>query len=185
MPYLYVVRCNFTRPDLEQSWNDWYSGDKVRQLLAKPMFRAVQRFRLASGSGRNYLALWQVASPEAFTTREYTFDWGFAEWLPYIVDWSRDLFDASNAPDEAFDVSLSGALQAISFDGMDADRARTTRDAMAGRADVMWFDSAGLDRHSPMIGLRQFADAGTAHEQPGPAGVQSGIYRPIGELHTA
>jgi hypothetical protein len=187
MPYLYIVRCNFARADLEQSWNDWYSGAKIGQLLAKPLFRAVQRFRLSSGSGRPYLALWQVASPDAFTTREYTSDWGFAEWRPYIVDWSRDLFDATSTPDAAFAVPLHGALQAISFDGMDVDRARAARNAIAARADTMWFDSAGLDRHTAMIGLRRFADATTAQSSsPGslPAGVQAGIYRPISELCT-
>jgi hypothetical protein len=187
MPYLYIVRCNFTRADLEQSWNDWYSGDKVRQLLAKPLFRAIQRFRLSSGTGRTYLALWQVASPDAFKTREYTSDWGFAEWRPYIVDWSRDLFDATSAPDAAFAVAPDGALQAISFDGMDAHRARAARDAIRQRADTMWFDSAGLDRHTAMIGLRRFADATTAQSVSGPlpAGVQAGIYRPICELQAA
>jgi len=257
MPYLYLVRCNFTRPDLEQSWNDWYSGEKIGQLLAKPMFRAVQRFRRAAGTGRSYLAVWQVVSPDAFKTREYAADWGFAEWLPYIVDWSRDLFDATRAPDGAFAVPPDGALQVISFDGLDGDRARaaraalaseasgqrgdsivrahsasedarkrvgdirpepgssaraalaseasgqrgdsivrapdtrpepgsSARDALAERADVMWFDSVGLDRHTALIGLRRFADAAAAPAPvtPSPAGVQAGIYRPISELCT-
>ena len=184
MTYLYVVRCNFTRSDLEQSWNDWYSGQKLQQLLAKPMFNAVQRFRLASGNGRTYLALWQVASPEAFHTAEYTSDWGFFEWRPYIVDWSRDIFDATRTQGAAFAVPLHGLLQVISFDGLDADRADAARAMLAPRADTMWFHSAGLDRHTPVIGLRQFpeaADAKASSAPSPPAGVQVGLYRPISE----
>jgi hypothetical protein len=188
MAYLYVVRCNFTRSDLEQSWNDWYSGQKIQQLLAKPMFSAVQRFRLSSGSGRTYLALWHVASPEAFNTSEYTSDWGFFEWRPYIVDWSRDIFDAMSTQGAALAVPLDGLLQVISFDGMDADRADAARAALAPVADTMWFHSAGLDRHTPVIGLRQFpdtADAPSLSARSLPFGVQVGLYRPISELCTA
>jgi hypothetical protein len=188
MAYLYIVRCAFTRADLEQSWNDWYSGPKVRQMLAKPMFRAVQRFRLSSGSGRKYLALWQVASPEAFNTFEYTSDWGFVEWQPYIVDWSRDLFDATGTQVAAFAIPAHGFLQVISFDGMDAGHVDATRTLLATHADTMWFNSAGLDRHTPMIGLRRFP--ATTREQSSldrslPSGVQAGVYRPISEFRTA
>ena len=188
MSYLYVVRCNFTRADLEQSWNDWYSGQKIRQLLAKPMFRAVQRFRRSSGSGRKYLALWQVAAADAFDTSAYRADWGFFEWRPYIVDWSRDLFDATSMQDAAFAVAMHGVLQVTSFDGMNADRADAARALLAARADTMWFPSTGLDRHTPMIGLRMFADSSTAPSWSArslPGGVQVGVYRPICELCTA
>jgi hypothetical protein len=186
MTYLYVVRCNFTRPDLEAAWNAWYGGDKVRQLLGKPMFRAVQRFRLAAGSGRDYVALWQVASPQAFDTSEYQADWGFSQWRPYIVDWSRDLFDARTAGAADLAVPIDGALRLISFDGMDGARAEAAQAALADAADTMWFPCAGLDRHTPLLGLRVFADvAAVSPLQSLPAGVQAGVYRPLAELVTA
>lgn len=187
MTYLYVVRCNFTRPDLEQSWNAWYGGDKVRQLLGKPMFRAVQRFRLASGSGRGYVALWQVASPQAFDTAEYKADWGFSEWRPYIVDWSRDLFDATAARGAELAVAMPGALQLISFDGMDGGRAEAARASLADAAETTWCPCAGLDRHTPLIGLRVWPDATRLPSSPAraPAGVQIGVYRPISAFCTA
>src|SRR5262245_33764515 len=181
MTYLYVVRCNFTRPDLEASWNAWYGGEKIRQLLGKPMFRAVQRFRLHSGSGRGYAALWQVASPAAFDTAEYRADWGFSEWSPYIADWSRDLFDAT-ATRADLAVAMSGALQVISFDGMDGAGAQAARASLAGAAD-MWFPAAGLDRHTPLIGLRVASDAAAVSPPPSlPPGLQAGLYRPISEF---
>jgi hypothetical protein len=186
MTYLYIVRCNFTRPDLEQSWNDWYSGQKIRELLAKPMFRAVQRFRLSSGTGRAYVAIWQVASPEAFETREYTSDWGFFDWEQHVTDWSRDLFDAGGTPEAALAVSMQGLLQVISFDGLTREQADARRRLPADPAGVMWFQSVGLDRHTPIIGLRQLSDAtGAQLTRPLPSDVQAGIYRPICEFSTA
>jgi hypothetical protein len=182
MPSLYIVRCDFVRADLEQAWNDWYSGEKIRQMLAKPMFRAAQRFLLAGGSGRRYLALWQLASPEALATAEYSSDWGFAEWRPHIADWSRDLFDAAGAQDADFAVPSGGALLAISFDGMDAQQADAARGMVPERFSVTWLASVGLDRHTPTIGLRALTDAKEAQAAlalPVPAGMQVGLYRPI------
>jgi hypothetical protein len=186
MPFLYIVRCSFTRPDLEADWNAWYSGEKIAQLLAKPMFRAVQRFRIVDGDGRNYLALWQVTSPDAFATSEYKADWGFAQWQDHITDWSRDLFDAGAAPETAFAVPRDGALAVISFDGMAQGAAPGARAALAD-AGMTWCPSVGLNRHTPLIGLRRFDDAEAASPAMArhmPAGAQAGIYRPIGEFAT-
>jgi hypothetical protein len=179
MAFLYVVRCNFTRPDLERSWNDWYNGDKIRQLLAKPMFRAVQRFKLSSGRGRNYLAIWQVVSPDAFNTPQYRSDWGFFEWERHVTDWSRDLFDAGGTTAAALAVPLDGFLRLIAFDGLSMDKARAGRELLAARTEMMWFKSAGLDRHTPLIGLSRQADATMEPSPPLPAGVQAAVYQPI------
>ena len=181
MTFAYIMRCNFTEPAKEQAWNAWYSGPKIVQMLKKPYFRTCQRFRRASGTGRDYLALWTLQSPDAFKTREYTADWGFFEWAPFITDWSRDLFDGGAAPEQAFAVPLEGSLHVVSFDGMSADDARA---AAAGSApDMMWLPVIGLDRHTPMIGLRAASQAQTA--SAGGTGVQVAVYRPICELYTA
>ena len=60
MTFVYIVRCNFTAPDKEQAWNDWYSGPKIEQMLAQPHFLSCQRFHRVAGTGRDYLALWTV-----------------------------------------------------------------------------------------------------------------------------
>jgi hypothetical protein len=187
MSFLYIVRCRFTRPDLEAEWNAWYGGPKLTQLLSKPMFRAVQRFRLSEGAGRDYLALWQVASPDAFRTPEYKADWGFAQWHPYITDWSRDLFDGGNIEETALAVPASGALGVAGFDGMTADAAEATRGALA-EVPIGWFPCVGLDRHAPAIGLRRFDDAEAASAalaRSWPTGVKVGVYRPLGEFARA
>src|SRR5262249_17552529 len=104
MAFCYIVRCRFTEPAREQAWNAWYSGPKREQMLAQPVSLTCQRFRLAAGRGRGYLTLWTVDSPQALATPQYTAQWGFAEWAPYVADWSRDLFDGNGASEQAFAV---------------------------------------------------------------------------------
>jgi hypothetical protein len=188
MTFVYIVRCNFTEPAKEQAWNDWYSGPKIAQMLAKPYFRTCQRFRIAAGTGRRYLTLWTLQSPDAFKTAEYTSDWGFFEWAPYIVDWSRDLFDGRRAPESSFAVPIEGALHAVTFDGMGEDEADAARAAIAGREPEMtWLPVAGLDRHTPLIGLRPLTDPISSgplvHARADRIG--EAIYRPISDLCTS
>jgi hypothetical protein len=176
MCFVYVVRCNFTEPAKEAAWNAWYSGPKIKQMLAKPHFVTCQRFRRSAGAGRDYLALWTLRSPEAFKTQEYTADWGFFEWQSYITDWSRDLFEAGTTPEAAFAVPTEGALHVMSFDGMSAGDAREAI-AQSG-ADMMWLPVVGLDRHTPMMGLRPVpADAPAPNNEL--KSIQTAIYRPI------
>ena len=185
MVFVYIVRCNFTEPAKEQAWNDWYSGPKIAQMLAKPHFRSCQRFRRTSGQGRNYLALWTLQSPDAFNTAEYRSDWGFFEWAPYITDWSRDLFYGGAAPEAAFAVSPQGSLQIVSFDGMSLDQASAARAVLApSHPAMMWLPVIGLDRHTPLIGLHPLPDPAPAptvgHDRP--KALQETIYRPISEF---
>jgi hypothetical protein len=188
MTFVYIVRCNFTEADKEPAWNAWYSGPKIRQMLTKPYFRTCQRFRLASGAGCNYLALWTLQSPAAFTTAEYRSDWGFSEWSPYITDWSRDLFDGGSAAEESFAVASGGSLHVVSFDGMSAAEANGAQGDFAGAdREMMWLPITGLDRHTPIIGLRPNPDASFARV-PRPSSdirIAQAIYRPISDLCSA
>jgi hypothetical protein len=188
MVFVYIVRCNFTQPDKEQAWNAWYSGAKIAQMLAKPYFRTCQRFRLASGSGRDYLALWTLQSPEAFQTAEYTSDWGFFEWAQHVTDWSRDLFDGRPASQAAFAVAAEGALHVVAFDGMSEEEANAARALVVKpKLAMMWLPVAGLDRHTPMIGLQPLPDlAGScSSKHHREHRILEAIYRPISELYTA
>jgi hypothetical protein len=185
MTFVYIVRCNFTEPEKEQAWNAWYSGPKIAQMLAKPHFRTCQRFRLVSGTGRNYLALWTVQSPQAFHTPEYASDWGFFEWRSCICDWSRDLFDAGGASENAFAVTPAGALHVVSFDAMCADEASAARRVIApSQPHLIWLPVVGLDRHSPIVGLAPLSDLPSARASPQvrDVRVQEAIYRPICDL---
>lgn len=187
MVFVYIVRCNFTDPAKEQAWNAWYSGPKIEQMLAKPYFRTCQRFRLMSGTGRNYLALWTVQSPAAFKTAEYTSDWGFSEWAPYITDWSRDLFDGGAAPERAFAVAPAGSLRVVSFDGMGEADAQAARSLIvSSEPDTMWLPVVGLDRHTSLIGLQPLADAASVRASScgQTTRIQETLYRPLCDFHT-
>jgi hypothetical protein len=185
--FAYIVRCNFSDPAKEKAWNDWYSGPKLGQMLAKPHFRATQRFRRSYGAGRNYLALWIIETPEAFETPEYTSDWGFFEWRPYIIDWSRDLFNGSKLSEVSFAVSPKGALHVVSFDGMNKTDAAKAQAAYAAiNPKMTWLTIAGLDQHTEIIGLE------TLNEEPASwrpsnaaSGAQEAIYLPISDFHLA
>jgi hypothetical protein len=183
--FVYIVRCNFIEPAKEQAWNAWYSGPKIAQMLDKPYFRTCQRFRRAAGTGRDYLALWTLQSPAAFETADYRAQWGFSDWTPYITDWSRDLFDGGDAPEADFAVPRDGALHVVSFDGVSTDDARTAREAVAtAQPDLMWLPIAGLDRHTPVIGLAPRHGRTSAifsTHDPGNR-AQEAIYRPISDV---
>ena len=147
-----------------------------------------QRFRLAAGRGRSYLALWTLQSPDAFKTSEYTSDWGFFEWGPHITDWSRDLFDGGASPEAGFAVPPHGALHVVSFDGMTVDAATAARDIVAhSQPGVLWLPVIGLDRHTALIGLKPIPDAETARVagSDDAPGHQEAIYRPISAFCTA
>jgi hypothetical protein len=187
MAFVYVVRCRFTEPAQEQAWNAWYSGPKIAQMLRKPYFRTCQRFQRVSGVGRNYLALWVLQSPDAFKTEQYTTDWGFFEWASHITDWSRDLFVGGNAAETDFAVSARGALDVVSFDGMSTNDLNDARATMTkSHPGMMWLPIIGLDRHTPMIGLRVLRDpTAAAISSSGHAQIQEAIYRPISDFITA
>jgi hypothetical protein len=178
MAFVYIVRCKFSAPAKEQAWNAWYSGPKMAQMLAQPHFRSCQRFHLSAGSGCDYLALWTVDKPEALATPQYVSQWGFADWASLVTDWSRDLFDGSAQPDDAFEVAPQGTLAVVSFEGMGAEDANEARAAVA-RAEpaMMWLPVIGLDRHTPLIGLKPLS--GIASPPQVGDGVRFGIYRPI------
>jgi hypothetical protein len=186
MVFVYIVRCNFTAPEKEPAWNAWYSGPKIEQMLAKPHFRTCQRFRLAAGTGRHYLALWTLQSPEAFRTTEYTSDWGFFEWASYVTDWSRDLFDGGPNAETDFAVAPEGSLRTVSFDGMSDPEAQAARaDVAPSEPDIMWLPVVGLDRHTPLIGLRPLSGPAPscASQQAAALPMHEAIYRPISAFH--
>ncbi|HWM83728.1 MAG TPA: hypothetical protein VNQ56_16840 [Pseudolabrys sp.] len=185
--FAYIVRCNFSEPAKEQFWNDWYSGPKIGQMLSKPYFRSTQRFRRSDGTGRNYLALWIIESPEAFTTKEYTSDWGFFEWKPYIVDWSRDLFDGAKIVEDSFSVSPQGALHVVSFDGMGKEETAAAQKAFAFiHPNMAWLAITGLDKHTEMIGLLPVSELPQSWRPSNAAtGAQEALYLPISDFHRA
>lgn len=184
--FAYIVRCNFTASDKEAAWNAWYSGPKMAQMLAKPLFCSCQRFKRASGIGRDYLALWTVRSPDAFVSREYTSDWGFFDWEAFVTDWSRDLFDAGPVPASSFAVAETGALHVIAFDRMSEQEAQSARATLDVSPKMNWLAVVGLDRHTPLIGLAVLGELDALDTQNRNTSlVQPAVYRPITRFTTA
>ena len=81
-----------------------------------------------------------------------------------------------------------GALDVVSFDGMTADEASDARAPSTAKShpDMMWLPVIGLDRHTPMIGLRVLRNPMAASMPPSNrAAIQEAIYRPISDFITA
>ena len=79
-----------------------------------------------------------------------------------------------------------GSLRTVSFDGMSDPEAQAARAAVApSEPDVMWLPVVGLDRHTPLVGLRPLpgpAPARSSQQLIAP-GVQDAVYRPISAFH--
>lgn len=177
MTIAYVVRCNFKDPEKEQAWNNWYSGPKLKQMLSKPYFLTVQRYRRVSGTGRDYLAFWTLASAQAFETPEYKNDWGFFEWRPYIIDWSRDLFEAERGDVHAPRVADDGFIRLVSFEGLSKAEAEAKRIEIDRiKPGTAWHRSIGLDRHTELLGTSVETATALGHAI---AGVHEALYQPI------
>jgi hypothetical protein len=60
-------------PSDEAAWNRWYDTRHIPQRQALPGFLTARRFELAetTGQGRKYLALYDLAGPEALESQEY------------------------------------------------------------------------------------------------------------------
>ena len=190
MSCVYVVRSNFTRPDLEDKWHAWYSGPKLAEMVTHPHFLSGQRYE-AVGLDQTirYLALWVVESPDAFTSPEYKASWGWAEWKPYISHWSRNLYDAGERDMTALlDVPSGDGLYLAAFEGVaEAEAEKRRAQAQATRPEVIWMPVVGLDRSCPVIGVQKLADPATATPLPAwlAAGVRETTFRPLTERRRA
>lgn len=104
---LYMVECRFSDPVREQAWNDWYSGERLDELLSVPGFVGSQRHRALGRSPARYLAVHQIDGMEVFDSLAYQAigGGGFLGYQDCITDWVRRFFKgtgdlARTAPDE-------------------------------------------------------------------------------------
>ncbi|WP_375459940.1 hypothetical protein [uncultured Enterovirga sp.] len=183
MTLAYIVRCTFKEPSREDAWNSWYSGPKLKQMLSKPHFLTGQRFHRVAGEGREYVAFWTLASEQAFTTPEYTTDWGFFEWAPYIGDWSRDLFEGVESDVAAPKLSDGQLLRIVSCEGLSSEEADAAKASVeAGGLNLTWLRSVGLDRHTALLGFGIVNEGRPSATLPAGMRAADATYRPISIL---
>jgi hypothetical protein len=140
---LYMVECAFSDAAHEQAWNDYYSGQKLDQVLAVPGFRTSQRFKSISDNAAPYFAIHTIDSPEVLLGEFYrsrgggSFD---ATYQPYIRNWKRRLYTGL---DRALAIPKNELL-AVS------DR---PEESTAASVDFIWLTAAGLDSSVPRRGI--------------------------------
>jgi hypothetical protein len=181
---LYTVRCRFTRPSFEDAWNEWYVGH-IRVLLSVPGFVSAQRFHCSSTvDDRPYLAMYEVAGPEVFTSDPYRAIWGFDEWRPLIDNWTRDISTARGPGAINFATPANARLWAGFVSGGDACVEAALDALSTNRPFVQTVTVTGLDRSCTAIAWEVLGDPGN----PGPAalaraGIQiaQAVYTPLTE----
>jgi hypothetical protein len=184
---LYTVRCRFTDPAREDAWNEWYAGH-IGVLLAVPGFLAAQRFHCANTvDDRPYLAMYEVAGPDVFTSEPYMAIWGFDKWRPLIDNWSRDVSTPRKAEVE-FATDQDAWLWAAFLSGEASRVAATLRALARARPFVHAATVSGLDHSCEAIAWKVLGDP----RDPGPVASGSGVevvqavYTPLTEcLHPA
>jgi len=90
-------------------------------------------------------------------------------------------------------VPAQGGLHIVSFDGASPDEAAAARGAVAtSQPDMMWLPVIGLDRHTPIMGVRVLRDSlprqlfqGGESLQEELGHWQEATYRPISDFATA
>lgn len=149
---LYMVECAFNDPAREQTWNDYYSGRKVDEVLAVPGFRTSQRFKAVTPNPAPYIAIHSVDSLEIMTGQGYrgrgggSFDQSFQ---PCITHWTRSFWGGL---DRAPSFADSDLLAVCDY----PEKAR------GAGVEFVWLKAAGLDSPTPQRGIarisRQQAD---------------------------
>jgi hypothetical protein len=180
MTILYLVRCNYADPESEAAWNAWYSGDKQDWLLSRPGFLAGQRFEAVRASdGVRYAALYTIESAGALQTPEYQSGWGWGDWRPNIIDWSRGFFDGVRPAD--YLTTLRDQRLRMVFVARTADETL----ARAAFPAATWLSAdGGLDEALRAVGLERVdGDAGAM--APIADGIEMGIFAPASPPRTS
>jgi hypothetical protein len=80
-PYLFLVQATF-QGDL-QGWHRWYDQKHRSDLLSVPGFRALDRYQHLARPDQ-FLAVWEIDSPDVFSHERYQQVRGWGEWASQI-----------------------------------------------------------------------------------------------------
>ncbi len=91
---IYTVECSFADPASEAEWNDFYSLEKLPELISVSGFHTSQRFKALSAGCPVYLAIHSIDNLDVLQGDEYRQKGGgnFARWQQHITDWRRNLY---------------------------------------------------------------------------------------------
>lgn len=67
---IYTVEIDFTNPAFESEWADWYHGN-LALIVTVPGVETAQRLEKVSQYGKRFLAIYNVTSPDVFSSEAY------------------------------------------------------------------------------------------------------------------
>ena len=171
---IYTVECAFTDPKREETWNAYYSDEKLGNLLALPGFRASQRFRSIVDCPAPYLAIHSVRDAAVLDRSDYRTVGGgtFDGWDEFVTNWKRNLFAGLEAADE-----VSAEQYLVILDDPDYQQATAS-------ANFIWLDIAGLDRTTARRGLA-VVDRKTGENLAHAPSDSVGVFAPITDRHVS
>jgi hypothetical protein len=170
---IYMIENGFADPQREPAWTEWYSHHVSHSFRPVPGWRTGQRFQAIAPSFPKYRAMYTVESEDVMYSKEYKATTGGrfpADWLPFITDFHRNLFDGNGrAPAVPMDACL-----------VIADPPATV--AELPDVPIEWWKVVALDKSVPYrgVGVVSRAEGEEILRRRIPA---VGVYRPIFEQY--
>lgn len=115
---LYTVKCTYTDPETEASWNNFYSQIKLPNLISINSFITSQRFKSLTSGCPFYLTIHTVTDVKAIYSEEYIQkgDGNFSYWQSNISEWGCNLYACDKmAPDVSMQEFLVICPKCVEF----------------------------------------------------------------------
>jgi antibiotic biosynthesis monooxygenase (ABM) superfamily enzyme len=80
--YMLVVDVS-VNPEVEDAWNDWYDNIHLPEIAACPGFKRSARY-VSNEAPRNYLTVYELDSPEALKSAEFSQRRGWSNFKEHV-----------------------------------------------------------------------------------------------------
>jgi len=81
--HLFIVEATVP-PGIEEDWNRWYNEVHLPEIGDCPGFLSAQRYVCEDASGRRYVAIYELESPEAIRSAEFAARRGWAQFTGQV-----------------------------------------------------------------------------------------------------
>lgn len=140
---IYMVQQTFSKPELEEEWNEWYAGN-LPILMRVPGFKTGQRFKSPIGSPPRYMAMYTVEA-DVFESKFYLDSGGGGtnsqRFRSAYQVWIRNLFEGLlSAPS----ISKDEFLIVVDI---------SEKKSFHSDLQLTWLESTGFHRSTPLRGL--------------------------------